>query len=225
MIFVPACLDELDLSAATFRVYAHIARRAGLGECFPGIDSMAQSCRLHKETVIESIKELEEKKMILVRRESGKTNRYRLTKPEAWGVQPVGNGERLWCGDVSEMGNAPVGNGERKGIQLSVSNPPLPPTVVVNDNGHKARNTEKTERSEAHRAASERELQEFCKSIGVEADAEYLWLKWQENGWTNGGKRIKDWRMTIRTWKAGRFLPSQKNPVRIQSKSPAGRMW
>lgn len=123
---------------------------------------------------------------------------------------------------------------------------PLSPTVV-NGNGHKetmaARDTEQAERSEAQplpqlraaplplkeprrdRAASESELREFCKSIGVEADAKYLWLKWEENGWTRGGKKIKDWRMTIRSWKEGRFLPSQKNPVQSKPQSPAGRMW
>ena len=42
------------------------------------------------------------------------------------------------------------------------------------------------------------------------SDAEWLWHKWQGNGWTNGNKPILCWKSTIRSWKAGKFFPSQK---------------
>lgn len=62
------------------------------------------------------------------------------------------------------------------------------------------------------------EVTEFCLSIDVpKSDAESLYYKWEGNNWTNGSKPIKDWKATIRSWKAARYLPSQK-----QNRSPNG---
>jgi hypothetical protein len=43
------------------------------------------------------------------------------------------------------------------------------------------------------------------------SDGEYLWYHWESNGYTNGNAKIKDWKMTVRKWVAGGFLPSQKH--------------
>lgn len=43
-------------------------------------------------------------------------------------------------------------------------------------------------------------------------DGESCWEKWNGNGWINGKNKIKDWKATIRSWKAQGYLPSQKNP-------------
>jgi hypothetical protein len=58
------------------------------------------------------------------------------------------------------------------------------------------------------------EVVEFSKSIGLpESDGEYLFHKWEGNGWTNGGSPVKNWKATIRSWVKGKFLPSQKAPA------------
>jgi hypothetical protein len=55
----------------------------------------------------------------------------------------------------------------------------------------------------------------FCKGIKLtRADAEWFWHKCEGNGWTNGGRPMKDWRQTLRSWKAGGYVPSIKNPER-----------
>ncbi len=57
------------------------------------------------------------------------------------------------------------------------------------------------------------EVFEFCKENGLfPRDVEYLWNKWEGNGWQNAGKAMKDWRATVRAWKAQGYLPSQKTP-------------
>jgi hypothetical protein len=57
------------------------------------------------------------------------------------------------------------------------------------------------------------EVSELCKEIGLfPRDVEYLWNKWEGNGWQNAGKAMKDWRATVRAWKAQGYLPSQKTP-------------
>jgi hypothetical protein len=57
------------------------------------------------------------------------------------------------------------------------------------------------------------DIMEFCRESGLfPRDAESCFHKWEGNGWTNGKQKIKDWKATIRAWKAQGFLPSQKNP-------------
>jgi len=51
----------------------------------------------------------------------------------------------------------------------------------------------------------------FCNEVGLpESDGEATFWKWEGNGWINGNKPIKDWKATIRSWKAAGHMPSQK---------------
>jgi hypothetical protein len=55
------------------------------------------------------------------------------------------------------------------------------------------------------------EVREFCSSQGIfQNDADWFWFKCEGNGWKNGGKAIKNWRATLRSWKLAGYLPSQK---------------
>src|SRR5690606_36444578 len=58
-------------------------------------------------------------------------------------------------------------------------------------------------------------------------DAEWFFHKCEGNGWRNGNSPIKDWRSTVRAWKAGGFMPSQKRqqmmPVNGTPKKPEFR--
>lgn len=55
------------------------------------------------------------------------------------------------------------------------------------------------------------ELDAFCKDNGLyPRDAEYLWNHWEGKGWMNGRSPIKDWKATVRSWKAARYLPTTK---------------
>lgn len=56
-----------------------------------------------------------------------------------------------------------------------------------------------------------RVLQNYAEEIGMpRSDGEACYHKWQGNGWTNGGNAIRDWRMTMRSWRDYGYLPSQK---------------
>lgn len=60
------------------------------------------------------------------------------------------------------------------------------------------------------------EVKDFCRSIEVpEMDADYFFNKWEGSGWRNGGQPIRDWKSTIRSWKAAGYLPSQKGKQQI----------
>jgi len=55
------------------------------------------------------------------------------------------------------------------------------------------------------------EFHQFFASISLPpSDADYTFHKWHGNGWVNGKNPIKDWKATVRQWKAGNFMPSQK---------------
>jgi len=57
----------------------------------------------------------------------------------------------------------------------------------------------------------QRQVEEYCCSIGLpRTDGTACFHKWQGNGWTNRGEPIRDWKATIRSWKAQGYLPSQK---------------
>lgn len=90
-------------------------------------------------------------------------------------------------------------------------NPPLSPQLrLVGEEGSKP----KPKHLSMRKAESFQEISDFCdrKGIPVE-DAKYCWTHWEANGWSNGGKPIKDWKMTILSWKHGGYLPSQKQQV------------
>jgi len=59
---------------------------------------------------------------------------------------------------------------------------------------------------------TQKEVEEFCIKIGLQrADGEWVFNKWEGNGWKNDGKPIKSWQATIRTWKPLGIFPSLKN--------------
>lgn len=72
--------------------------------------------------------------------------------------------------------------------------------------------TENTSKTTTERGrATEQELKDFCTELGLPtSDAEFLYHKWCGNGWKNGTAPIKDWKATVRSWKAAGYLPSQK---------------
>lgn len=59
--------------------------------------------------------------------------------------------------------------------------------------------------------ATQEEVAEFIAEVGLPStDAEWFFHKCEGCGWTNGGKPMKDWKATIRSWKAANYMPSQK---------------
>lgn len=58
------------------------------------------------------------------------------------------------------------------------------------------------------KAATPEEVEEFSISIGCSAgQGTAAFWKWQGNGWINGKAPIKDWKATVRAWKAQGYAP------------------
>jgi hypothetical protein len=65
------------------------------------------------------------------------------------------------------------------------------------------------------RPDSEEAVISYAGDLGLpESDGKYMWNHWLANGFTNGGKLVRDWKATMRTWQAGGFFPSQKHSNR-----------
>lgn len=84
-IWVHSALDDLGLTPAEFRVYAHLSRRAGNGVAWPAINSIAKVCGLSRRTVVKAFNALERRGLLQVERGGGNaTNRYRLVDMTYW---------------------------------------------------------------------------------------------------------------------------------------------
>lgn len=84
VIFVHSAIDDYPLTCEEFRVYSHIARRAGLGEAWPKVESVAKKCRIHTDTARRCLHNLIEYGLIAATERKGKTTLYRITRPSLW---------------------------------------------------------------------------------------------------------------------------------------------
>ena len=89
VIFVHSALDDAGLSVHAFRLYCHLARRAGRdGFINSGGKSMAAVCRMKRDTVFRVMRELEERGMLVRQKRGGETNSYSLTRASEWRTNP-----------------------------------------------------------------------------------------------------------------------------------------
>lgn len=114
-IFVHSETDELGLSPFEFRVYGHLARRAGESVAWPGIRSVARICRMTKSRVSGAIKELLRRGLITGRFEPKRRSYFHIAPRSRW----VGN-----CPDISDSlkrlkCNVEQNLSEQQGQQLS----------------------------------------------------------------------------------------------------------
>lgn len=70
-------------------------------------------------------------------------------------------------------------------------------------------NPNKTEAKRQQNALDK--VREFARGEGISlADSDWFFYHCESNGWTNGGRPIRDWRATLRSWQRAGYLPSQK---------------
>jgi hypothetical protein len=80
ILFVHSALDDWGIPKGPFRVLFHLGRRLGKSghATQPGIRSIAKTCRMKLNTVVEAITWLENNDLITVERKDRKTNKYVL---------------------------------------------------------------------------------------------------------------------------------------------------
>ena len=120
VLFVHSSLDDAGLTANEFRVYCHLARRAGnTGDAFPAVQTVADVCRMNRDTVWAVLKSLTARGMLQRVPRSGLSTVYVLTTPEHWypaetrGLDPA---ESEGHPSDSPGGNEGVGGGGNEGV-------------------------------------------------------------------------------------------------------------
>jgi hypothetical protein len=139
-IYIDSKLDELPLTMEAFRVYCHLARRAGRdGQAFPSYKSIAQSCFKGsfpnssidslRQKAIAAVKELISWNLIEKREDcradgSQSTNHYELTDLSEWLEEPI---------EPSTLARKPgTFRGNRYTKKPEGGSPELPTPVVTN---------------------------------------------------------------------------------------------
>lgn len=205
------------------------------GVCWPSITTIAKKCSLSRQGVVDQIAKLESLNVISATREAGKSTRYKITIPvndvdqlEAETSQPdrrvVVNRVDQSTALTSQPHGLPVVNGVDHHPSTSLTTP-----VYAVDSNHQEPSKEpsveppicsdelfpvdsETPAKNKARAESQEEIEEYLREKGLfPRDAEWLWVKWEGNGWTNQGKKIKDWKRTVTQWHLQRdIFPSDK---------------
>ena len=127
LVFIHSRLDEQGLTPHEFRVYCHLARRAGAGYAFPGLRSIAETCCIDVKTASKSIAALIERNMIeQEKRNHRQTSLYRLTSSERWRCGKSHHTKKRGVGNdttkVWEIAPHGVGNDHTQGSPLRESN-------------------------------------------------------------------------------------------------------
>jgi len=108
-----------------------------------------------------------------------------------------------------------------------VSNAPVTQQKRVSnrDNEDENENEIVVKTVEAKKKASYEGVRAFCLEIQLtEDDADWVFNKWQGNGWKNDGKPIADWKATVRSWKRICLFPSQRDGNgKVRVASPPGK--
>ncbi len=82
--FVPTWMDELELTPFEYRVLIHLWRRANRSNvCWPSIQTIADGCRLHRDTVEKAIRGLLKYELIEKYKRHRNSNGYRMLFPLA----------------------------------------------------------------------------------------------------------------------------------------------
>jgi hypothetical protein len=84
-VFIHSLLDDYGLPASAFRIYCHVARRAGKdGIAWSSVASMSEVCRLHPQTVRKALQLLVRHRFLRREQRKGRTTHYRLAPPSEW---------------------------------------------------------------------------------------------------------------------------------------------
>jgi len=228
--FISARLDDAGLSWAAFRIYCHLARRAGTkGQAYPSIREIKRTCGGRRETIITALRELEERGMIMANRKWGVTSTYKLTDPLTWkGLTDPQNSVSPHTGLVHEPDRTSLRSGPDQSTALHADQPSKPICAKQGNPRRYSKKVGQTNTPESTpapdsapsktqkttklgQAPSLSEITEYCADLDLPAsDAEYCDGHWEGNGFTNNGRPITSWKGVIRSWKAAGHLPSQK---------------
>lgn len=212
LVIIDSGLDDSDLTAFEFRVYAHLCRRSDKEHvAWPGLGSIAKTCHFDRRTVIRAMKGLEDKGFIKTTKVVGRGNNYEILPKHCWRDQ---------CPTVTSVPQSPV---TKMTLGSDSQSPDQCPTVTtpvthshpkVSNEGIQLRYPDKVssqkKKTDPDRFASEKDLIQFvlsdthCRSLkACVIDARWFWNAMIQNGWhrdAKGKNPVRDAKATCRVW-------------------------
>ena len=189
------------------------------GYCYPRISTIAERCNVSTRTVQRSIQELFESQEIRIIERGGMVdgkgtpNTYQVVMKE--GCHKVTPGVTNGQGRVT-YSHKRGDTQSPKGCHTATQNNSVFKSLEKSEDESNLETIfSGTQEPNKAKPRNQKEVEDFCKEIGLpKLDGEYFYFKWQ----AGNGKTPKDWKATIRSWKAGGYCPSQKNSNQQQSK-------
>lgn len=84
ILMVRSEADDSVLTPNEFRLYSHLARRAGAHGAWPSVASMARQCRVHEDTIRRCLRRLMALNLIKACPRRGATTVYTLASLSEW---------------------------------------------------------------------------------------------------------------------------------------------
>jgi hypothetical protein len=213
LVIVDSRLDDAALSCSAFRVYCHLCRRSDKEHvAWPGITSMAKTCRLKRNTVIAAIRELEEGHFLRVLRVGGKSSNYEILPVHCWTSPkeiPVSktNRSKKDTTPVSKLDHTSIPNVPHQYPAISADQVPEPleasegiplryPLRSPKKESKKEARYARQEKQQCDRFASEAEVIRFifsdtaCREVEcLTMDARWFWNKMEDQEWHRDVKK------------------------------------
>lgn len=184
--------DEANASGGELLVLLALADFSNekIGCAWPSIETLSKKSRLSIRQTQYVIRSLERKGLLEVKPNEGP------------------RGTNLYI--VTVKGAADCRGAETAGVQSAASGGAAHCTQTVNEPLVQVRTKSR---------GSIEEIRKFCIDESLtESDGDWFFHKCEGNGWTNKGSPIRDWKATIRSWRAAGYMPSQRQ--RTKSFSP-----
>lgn len=186
IIFIHSELDDLGLSLAQFRIYAHIARRASSGKAYPKVATIAQFCGVCENTVRTTIRELEGMGLIQVQRNKNLPSVITLQPVEKWKVRPSSGEGGKNCRGSSHEGCPSSGEG-----RLYSKGNPLEGNPGCDDDLFKEK--EQTLKAEVNPLLKKWREKGFPKIVAWEGPRERAFrARWKEKGFRENWEQALD---------------------------------
>lgn len=215
LAFIPGKLDDFGLPASVFRVYCHIARRAGSdGTCYASLGTMATTCRLNIKTVQGSIADLRERGMISKDYRHGRPSIYRLMPSSQWQPYPKEDHaqsdtipNRIPRGIPKRGVNHHTQSDTYKGTPTKLPHEVTPNMEGLTDILNPESSTGSQSKPSPKRQTFTKPTLDDVKAYAIEirlptTEADDFYDYYESNGWRVGGKgSMKDWKASARRWK------------------------
>lgn len=152
------------------------------GKCWPSISTLSRETELSESTIYRKLGELESANLI---------SRSRGINQVFYTLNPCHSDTPNPCQADTPVTVTPLSGCEKTPVRVTV--------------------TKKRTIKNLKSRGSLSDFRQFASSLGLPlTDGDYLHAHFEENGWKRGNTPIRDWKASMRKWKVGGWLPSQK---------------